>query len=69
MPTTRPPVVLTIAFLTLAIPLLAQAPLSVPRTFWFTGVVRDANGQPRTGPTQLLLAIYKHADGGVPLVQ
>jgi len=49
---------------------LAQAPLpTVPRTFWFTGVVRDANGEPRTGPTQLLFAIYKDADGGVPLVQ
>src|SRR5262245_10149830 len=58
-----------IALLSLATPLFAQTPPAVPRTFWFTGVVRDASGQPRTGPTQLLFGIYKDADGGVPLAQ
>ena len=58
-----------LVFLALSTPLLAQTPAAVPRAFWFAGVLRDANGQPRTGSAQLLFAIYRDADGGVPLVQ
>ena len=65
----RTPVAVALFCVLLAVPLLAQAPPAVPRMFWFTGVVRDASGQPRTGPTPLLFAIYMDAEGGVPLAQ
>jgi hypothetical protein len=45
----RPAIAAALLSLTLTTPLLAQTPPVVPRTFWFTGVVRDAGGQPRTG--------------------
>ena len=70
MSAVRPPLASALVFLALSTPLFAQTPPpTVPRTFWFTGVVHDASGQPRTGATQVLFAIYKDADGGVPLAQ
>src|SRR2546427_8926092 len=46
----------------------ATAPPTVPRVFWLSGEIRGADGQPATGPIQLQFAIYKEAEGGVPLV-
>jgi len=65
----RPPIAAALSCFALTTTLLAQTPPTVPRMFWFTGVVRDASGQVRTGPTPLLFAIYTDADGGVPLAQ
>jgi hypothetical protein len=45
----------------------AQAASGVPRLFSFSGVIRDASGNLKTGVVTLTLSIYADLEGGTPL--
>jgi len=63
--------------LLLAAPLLAGAqssqpssalmPKGVPRLLKFSGMLKDAEGRPRTGMAGILFAVYPASVGGAPL--